>query len=141
MRKRHKPSLKEGIVLPDQPFATSLGFTSDKFDGYLWKDGNDIWVPVITSKNPSHGNLTRLFLAIQSAGYHIYVPTPFGKMRAILAHLGFFKQNMPWENSEHPVEVQSPHHKGWTWQHHKMGVVLKNSIPNNEMVEVWVSST
>lgn len=81
--------MKDGIINLDSKNGNKLGFTSDNFDGYLWKQGDDIWISVIISKNSGKGNLSRLFKAILHKGYNIKVPTPFSKMEAILRNHGF----------------------------------------------------
>lgn len=80
-----------GCIMPNSDFAKTIGFTTDKFDGYLWKDSKSIVITVIISLQPGQGHLTQLFRNIQSAGFNIKVPTPLGKMRLILTRYGFEK--------------------------------------------------
>jgi hypothetical protein len=40
----------------DSPFAKKIGFTSNKFDGYLWCEKNTIIISVIISHCQSKGN-------------------------------------------------------------------------------------
>ncbi len=75
----------------DSVFAKELGFTSDKFDGYLWKNGEYITISFIVSKQEGKGNLSRLFKTINEKGYKIEVPTPFANMELILICHGFKK--------------------------------------------------
>jgi len=75
----------------DSPFAKEIGFTSDKFDGYLWKNGKFMSISFIISKEEGKGNLTRLFKNINKQGYKIEVPTPFPNMELILKCHGFKK--------------------------------------------------
>jgi len=79
----------DGVIELDTAFAKRLGFTSDKFDGYLWKDGGFIIISFIMSKQEGKGNLSNLFHKIQELGYGIKVPTPFAKMKAIVQTHGF----------------------------------------------------
>lgn len=79
----------EGIIELDTPFAKHLGFTSDKFDGWLWKKDKHIMISFIVSKQEGKGNLSKLFQRIQELGYEIRVPNPFAKMKAILVTHGF----------------------------------------------------
>ena len=81
--------MKDGIIELDTEFAKEIGFTSDKFQGYLWKVGNYIYISVIKSNNRKQGNLTSLFNAIQEKGFGIKVPTPFPLMEAICKKKGF----------------------------------------------------
>ncbi len=75
----------------DSPFAKQIGFTSDRFDGYLWKEGKFISISFIISKQQGRGNLTKLFKNINKQGYKIEVPTPFPNMELILKCHGFKK--------------------------------------------------
>ena len=70
-------------------FADSVGFTADVFDGYLWVDGADCWMPMVVCKQPGQGHFSRLLKAVEAAGYRIRVPNPFEDMRAILRAKGF----------------------------------------------------
>jgi hypothetical protein len=78
--------VNDGMILLDQ---NELGFTSDKFDGYLWKKGNDILVSFIISKDEGKGNVRFLFDSILKSGHTVKVPTPFARMRMICERLGF----------------------------------------------------
>jgi len=79
----------DGIIELDSELGKRLGFTSDKFDGYLWKIGNYIYISFIESKNKGKGNFSRFLQEIIKAGFGIKVPTPMGRMPLILAHKGF----------------------------------------------------
>jgi len=76
-------------------FANELGFTRDKFMGYLWYKDNYVTISFIESLNPSKGNLSKLFDRIQELGYGIYVPTPFARMRSIIEKKGFKQTAVP----------------------------------------------
>ena len=88
-------SFEVGMIKLDDDFATVLGFTSDKFDGYLWRpetineEDKHITISLITSKKPGEGNLIKLFDKIKSMGYGIVVPTPSNRMESICAEYGF----------------------------------------------------
>lgn len=58
-------------------------------DSYLWADRGRIMVSFVFAKNPASGALSRLFKAIEDAGYDIAVPTPLGNMTQILLRKGF----------------------------------------------------
>lgn len=83
--------MRDGMVLPDTRRGRKLGLTTDRFDkdSYLWIKGMVVMVSLIISLEK--GNLRRLFKQLWSLGYAIHVPTPVGKMPAILAHYGFSK--------------------------------------------------
>lgn len=85
-------------------FAKTLGFTSDKFDGYLWEDGDMITISVINSLKPGQGNLKKLFNKIESKKYKIRVPTPMLAMTYILTKWGFTPEFIP-DDMFGPVEV------------------------------------
>ena len=77
------------IIELDDPFARTVGFTSDKFDGYLWRNGQRIMISLIISNQRGKGHLSALFSAIEAQGYRVSVPTPLGHMEAILRRKGF----------------------------------------------------
>ena len=78
-----------GMVELDSPFAKEVGFTSDKFEGYLWLHPDCVYISFIVSTSEGQGNLSKLFDAIWERGYKIKVPTPFARMEAILEKKGF----------------------------------------------------
>ncbi len=80
---------KDGIILLDSNFGKELGFTSNLFEGYLWKTNDIIYISFIVSKQERKGNLTKLFNKILEKGYKIRIPTPIGKMIAIVKAKGF----------------------------------------------------
>lgn len=93
----------DGIIELDTDFAKELGFTSDLFGGYLWKDGDRILISDIFSKSPGHGNLSTLFDAIEAKSFRVAVPTPLPHMQRILKRKGFAPAVEP---DEHFGEVE-----------------------------------
>jgi len=87
--------MSEFEIVLDTPFAKELGFTSDKFDGYLWRKDNYIIISFIISLKEGQGNLSNLFKTIQSKGYGIKIPTPFARMKAICIIKGFKEMTEP----------------------------------------------
>ena len=81
--------MPNGIIDLDTPFAKEIGFTSDRFLGYLWGEQDRIVISVILSLKPGEGNFSRLMSAIEAKGLKILVPTPFPRMRAILIKKGY----------------------------------------------------
>ena len=79
----------DGKIDPDSRVGKALGFTSDKFDGWLWKTGDQITISFIESIKPGKGNLSTLFDAIEAAGFTVAVPIPMHDMREILLRKGF----------------------------------------------------
>lgn len=81
--------MTDGIIDLDTPFAKEIGFTSDKFIGYLWKDGDRLVISVILSLDPGKGNFSALMSQVEAKGLKILVPTPFPIMKAILIKKGY----------------------------------------------------
>lgn len=101
---------KEFCIDVDSEWGNKLGFTSDKFMGYLFHVGGYITISFIESKVPGQGNLSKLFDRIQELGLGIRVPTPFPLMEHIVKKKGFKMTMVPF----------APEH----------GI--------NELVDVWV---
>lgn len=80
-------TLSDGIILLGSESAQILGFTSDKFGGYLWKDGNAIIISLITSH--VKGNFKSLIERIRSLGFAVKIPTPLGRMEQIVIKNGY----------------------------------------------------
>lgn len=80
---------KDEIIELDTPFAKELGFTSDRFDGWLWQKGDVLIVSFIISKQPGKGYFGRLIDEIKEKGFSIQVPTPSARMETILKARGF----------------------------------------------------
>jgi len=66
--------LDSGIIHLDSERAKILGFTSDKYDGYLWKLDNAVMVSFIVSKQ--RGNFRELVRRIHALGLTVKVPAP-----------------------------------------------------------------
>lgn len=81
--------MDNGIIPPNTEFAKSIGFTSGRFDGYLWKNGDAIIISFIVSKQPGQGHFGELIRSIEAKGFRVKVPTPLPRMQAILEHYGF----------------------------------------------------
>jgi len=80
--------MNDGIITIDTKRAKTFGFTSDKFDGYLWKKKNNIYISFIVSHQEGKGNVRKLFETILKKGFDICVPTPSGRMRMICEKFG-----------------------------------------------------
>lgn len=99
--------MKDGIIELDTDFAKEIGFTSDKFDGWLWLDHGYVIISFIRSKRKMQGNLNKLFDTIFDKGFGIKVPTPTKAMKTILIRKGFDES---FEYDRHgPVEVWIKH--------------------------------
>ncbi len=73
-------------------YAEYLGFTADKFNGYLWDDGKgSILISLIFSKHPGDGNVVCLINHLLDLGFTVKIPTPSNRMRKIGKFLGFIE--------------------------------------------------
>lgn len=97
--------MKDGIVEPSTPRGKALGFTKEKFGGYLWIHGEYVWISAIISHDEGKGNLSKLFNSIFTKGYGIKVPTAFPRMEAIVRRKGFEKTIEIIEETGEKVEV------------------------------------
>jgi hypothetical protein len=88
-RANYRAILPDGKIDPSDPIGESLGFTSDLFDGYLWKKGPDIYVSFIASRHEGRGNVRGLLDRLESTGLTVKVPTPFARMRMICEKRGY----------------------------------------------------
>ena len=77
-----RKEMKNGIINLDTDRAKAIGFTSDKYEGYLWKQGDAVMVSFIVSKK--RGNFCELVRRIHALGLTVKVPTPLGAMLQIL---------------------------------------------------------
>jgi len=73
----------------DTPEACEIGFTSDKFEGYIGRQNGYIVISSITSLQPKRGHLNELFANIQGKGWGIKVTNPLPVMEAICKKKGF----------------------------------------------------
>ncbi len=83
--------MENGIIILDSDRGKEFGFTSDKFNGWLWKAGNEISISFIESREQGKGNLKTLFDKIIEMGFTICVPTPFARMEMICKKYGMKK--------------------------------------------------
>jgi len=83
--------LGKGVFSFGHPLAEKIGFTEDKFYGWLGRKDGYIYISFIISKQPNKGQLSNLFDNILKLGYGIKVPTPFAKMKQICKTKGFKK--------------------------------------------------
>jgi len=87
--------LLDGIIELDTERGNLLGFTSDRFDGYLWKSGDAVLVSFIVSKR--RGNFRELVRRIHALGLTVKVPTPLGRMQEILLKNGYQHTQEPFD--------------------------------------------
>ena len=65
------------------------GFTPDRFDGWLWDNGDRVLISFVESKQPGKGHFSEMVRRIEESGKRVAVPTPLGKMEFILKKWGF----------------------------------------------------
>ncbi len=83
----------DAIVNLGSKEAEIIGFTPDKFDGYLWIRDSTVIISFIISLEEGKGNLKKLFENIREAGFgRIQVPTPSAKMEHLCKRWGFTKK-------------------------------------------------
>ena len=97
-------ALPDGQIEPDSAVGKALGFTSDKFEGWLWKTGDRVLISMIVSLQEGKGNVRALFDAIEASGLKVAVPTPFARMKKIIQKRGF-KMHIEHDPVMGPCEV------------------------------------
>lgn len=88
------------IIELDSKIGKEFGFTSDKFDGYLWQDNEVLLISFIESLQPHQGNLRKLFDTIEEKGFTIIVPTPSIRMEGICNMRGMEKILLNYDNEQ-----------------------------------------
>lgn len=81
-RKPEAVNIPDGIIELDSDAGKILGFTSDRFDGYLWRAGQSVSISFIQSYE--RGNFRALVARIHELGLRVDVPTPLGRMQSIV---------------------------------------------------------
>jgi hypothetical protein len=92
-----------GEIRIGHPLATELGFTSERFDGYLWLLDNDLYVSLVDAKTQGQGHFRAFVEAALAKGYTVKIPTPLGQMEYIVRRWGFQQTVEPSELG--PCEV------------------------------------
>lgn len=70
-------------------FANRIGFTAERFEGYLWEVDNTCYLSLVISRQPGQGHFSELLAALKRHGFSIVVPQPLGTMQTILTKKGF----------------------------------------------------
>ena len=80
-----------GPIFPETRVGLLLGLNAMDFcaDTYLWKQGDRILISLITVTKKGQGIFSRLLEHLFSLGFTVAVPTPLGRMQAILKAKGF----------------------------------------------------
>ena len=71
----------------DTERAKDFGFTSDRFEGYLWERDGCVMISFVVSLR--RGNFRDLCERILSHGLTVKIPTPLGRMQAIVRNAGY----------------------------------------------------
>lgn len=94
-----------GLVTIDSEFSKMVGFTSDKFAGYLWREGNRVLCTILACKNPCEGEVVKLFQNIEERGLHPCVPNPSRRMRRVLRKAGCVPRKERLDSLQGEVEL------------------------------------
>jgi len=94
----------DGIINLDTERGRELGFTRDRYGGYLWKTGDSIIISFIESKQ--RGNFRELVRRIHEHGWTVKVPTPLSSMKEIVRKNGYQHTIVPFSDEDPiPCEV------------------------------------
>lgn len=99
--------MQDGIIKLDSTEGKELGFTSDKFHGYLWKKDNTITISLIEAVNEGKGYFKKLINTILRKGYRVEIPTPLGRMKYIVKKNGYTQQMVKDKDTNDCVEIWS----------------------------------
>lgn len=81
-----------GYLSMQSDFCKEIGFTKDKFDGYLWSsEYNTITLSIVWSIYPGKGNFLTVLNNIKDRGYNILAYDTSKRMTKILEKFGFSK--------------------------------------------------
>jgi hypothetical protein len=97
--------MKDGLILPGSKRGRVFGFTSERFEGYLWKCGDRILISLIISLQRGQGHFRELVGNIHAQGYTVAVPCPMADMRLILIRNGYRMETEFDKPTEDYVEV------------------------------------
>jgi hypothetical protein len=89
-----------------------LGFTPDKFEGYLWLTDRAIYISLVVSLDERKGHVRGLIDRILASGYTVKVPVPSVRMESILRRKGFTQTWEPGELGACEVWVKAPEEDG-----------------------------
>ena len=97
--------MSDEMIALGSELANELGFTSEKFEGWLWKKDGAITISFIISKQPGEGHFSELLDTIWDRGLVAQVPTPLAQMLPILEAKGFEQKGVWSEAYQDVVEV------------------------------------
>jgi hypothetical protein len=86
------------ISLTDD-FAKEVGFTEDKFHGYMWETDEEIILSLVYSLRPRQGHLKAVVDNILAKGLNIMIPCPSSQMEAFMENYGGFEKDWAWNES------------------------------------------
>lgn len=81
----------QGPIEPGDEVADRIGFLKSLFEGYLFMDGQQVYISVIRSLHPRQGHLQSFVNALLQSGFTVKIPTPFLGMKFFLLKNGFKK--------------------------------------------------
>ncbi len=79
----------EGCCPAGSERAQALGFTTERFQGYIWLSGSTCWLSLVVSLQPGQGHLSELIRGLLERGYEVRVPNPTEDMVARLIRMDF----------------------------------------------------
>jgi len=93
---------------PGSDIATKLGFTKDKFDGWIGYNDSQrrpvVIISFIMSKEPGKGNVSRFIHGLLDRNFEVQIPTPMDKMIIFVRKHGF-RERIIKDRLMGPVEV------------------------------------
>lgn len=92
------------IIRPDGRHADLFGFTSDKFDGWMWREGGVIVLTLVISKSSTKDALKDLVNRILEEGFTIKIRAPLAPMRKFAEKNGFIP-SIEWGASDRRIDV------------------------------------
>lgn len=88
-------------IFPDSDEGRDIGFTSDKFGGYLWNDENGvIIISLIQSRYEGKGNVKSLFDVLRSKFHTIVIPIASARLEFIANKYGFINEVYTYNDGE-----------------------------------------
>jgi hypothetical protein len=81
--------MTDGEVRIGDPLAEELGFTAERFDGYLWLVRTDLYVSLVDAKHIGQGHFRAFVEKALAKGLTVKIPTPLGRMEHIVRRWRF----------------------------------------------------
>jgi hypothetical protein len=115
-----------GVINLGTKFANEIGFTKDKFSGYLWRIDKVIYISLIVSLKKGKGNFSKLIENLLTKGYLIKIPTPSSEMKNILINKNF-KREIEKQDISYDPEIYCLIEEVEVWVKHPLEVSAEQS--------------